>query len=137
MSDNHPLREDFISHLLLLCAVNKNNKEIFKLNGAMHVYLIQELSRIRMACFYLSRNILCDPSLGRARLLQHKTSNLLLVAILLLDLLNLLRGWPLPRWIHHPGHHRARHGTVAVSWGAHGWPLGSHTAGWGHAWSLQ
>lgn len=35
MSDNHPLREDFISHLLLLCAVNKNNKDIFKLNGAM------------------------------------------------------------------------------------------------------
>lgn len=29
-----------------------------------HVYLIRELSRIRTARFYLSRHILCNPSLG-------------------------------------------------------------------------
>lgn len=68
---------------------------------------------------------------------MHEGSNLLLVAILLLDLLNLLRGRPLPRWIHHAWHNGPRHGTVTIPWGTHGWPLWSHSAGWRHAWSLQ
>lgn len=140
MSDNHPLREDFISHLLLLCAVIKNNKLIFKLNGAMQIWAGSSVGSGRMASIYLDIYSVIPLQVAvrnKVRLRRNKRPDLLLVAILLLDLLNLLWGWPLPRWIHHPGHHGARHGTVAVSWGAHGWPLWSHTAGWGHAWSLQ
>lgn len=62
---------------------------------------------------------------------------LLLVAILLLNLLNLLGGGPLARRVHHARHYRARHWAIAVSWGGHGWSLRGHTAGWRHAWSLH
>lgn len=62
---------------------------------------------------------------------------LLLVAILLLNLLNLLGGGPLARRVHHARHHRARHWAIAVSRGAHGWSLWGHTAGWRHARSLH
>lgn len=62
---------------------------------------------------------------------------LLLVAILLLNLLNLLGGGPLARRVHHARHHRARHWAIAVSWGSHGWSLWGHTAGWRHARSLH
>lgn len=62
---------------------------------------------------------------------------LLLVAILLLDLLNLLGGRSLAGWVHYTRHHWARHGTIAISRGAHGWSLGGHTARWRHAWSLH
>lgn len=62
---------------------------------------------------------------------------LLLVAILLLNLLNLLGGGPLTRWVHHTRHHGARHGAIAVSWGSHGRSLRGHTAGWRHARSLH
>lgn len=62
---------------------------------------------------------------------------LLLVATLLLNLLNLLGCRPLAGGVHHPGHHRARHRAVAVSWGSHGGTLRCHAAGWRHAWPLQ
>lgn len=54
---------------------------------------------------------------------------LLLVAVLLLNLLDLLGGRPLARGVHHPwSHDGARHGAVAVPWGAHGRALGCHAA---------
>ena len=52
--------------------------------------------------------------------------NLLLVAVLLLDL-HLLRGRSLPGRVH-DGHPRPGHGAGAVPRGAHGGALGRHAA---------
>lgn len=55
--------------------------------------------------------------------------DLLLVAVLLLlNLLNLLGGRPLTRWVHNTWHPRARHWAATVSWRAHCWSLWGHTA---------
>lgn len=70
-------------------------------------------------------------------ILSMMMDDLLLVSVLLLHLLNLLGGGPLTRRVHHARHHRARHWTVAVPWGAHGWSLRCHTIGWRHAGSLN
>lgn len=73
-----------------------------------------------------------------ARLIWDKLRNSLLVAVLLLlNLLDLLRSGPFPGRVHHAGHPRARHGAAAVTRWAHGGALRGHTAGWGHARSLQ
>lgn len=126
-SDTHPfnlgkkgtysLRQNFISHLLLLGT--KNDLKGRKKEGTK--------TQLRFSTYYKN---------SRKTLFLVFEHLLLVAVLLLLDLLWELRWWrPLARRIH-DWHSRARHWTRAVAWRTHGWALRSHPVCWGHPWSL-
>lgn len=102
-------------------------------NRSNHALLLLQVELKRVQLKFISNNGLIW---NEPRLL-HRREDVLLVTALLLNLLNLLGGWPLARRVHHTGHSRARHWAVTVSGGTHGWSLWSHTARRRHSWSLR